>query len=93
MTKMAGTGVGIANVCQRLSARFGRVGQLRLRADGDGGYSVLLTCAGSIGWVKRPGVLIADDEPLAAERLQLLLAKCEASIWSARRPTATARLE
>jgi len=62
---------------------------------GDGGYSVLLDpAAGSIGMGKEAlRVLIADDEPLAAERLQLLLAKCEASIWSARRPTATARLE
>ncbi len=40
---MAGTGVGIANVCQRLSARFGALAKCAYGPRGDGGYSVLLT--------------------------------------------------
>ena len=39
----AGTGVGIANVCQRLSARFGSLAKCSYGPRGDGGYSVLLT--------------------------------------------------
>jgi hypothetical protein len=39
----AGTGVGIANVCQRLSARFGSLAKCAYGPRGDGGYSVLLT--------------------------------------------------
>jgi hypothetical protein len=39
----AGTGVGIANVCQRLSARFGSMAKCAYGPRGDGGYSVLLT--------------------------------------------------
>ena len=38
-----GTGVGIANVCQRLSARFGSLAKCAYGSRGDGGYSVLLT--------------------------------------------------
>ena len=38
-----GTGVGIANVCQRLSARFGSMAKCAYGPRGDGGYSVLLT--------------------------------------------------
>ena len=38
-----GTGVGIANVCQRLSARFGSLAKCSYGPRGDGGYSVLLT--------------------------------------------------
>ncbi|MFL6745051.1 MAG: sensor histidine kinase [Sphingomicrobium sp.] len=38
-----GTGVGIANVCQRLSARFGSLAKCAYGPRGDGGYSVLLT--------------------------------------------------
>jgi signal transduction histidine kinase len=41
--EMAGTGVGIANVCQRLSARFGPLASCDYGPTGDGGYSVLLT--------------------------------------------------
>jgi len=41
--EMAGTGVGIANVCQRLSARFGSLAKCAYGPRGDGGYSVLLT--------------------------------------------------
>ncbi len=37
------TGVGIANVCQRLSARFGSLSKCAYGPRGDGGYSVLLT--------------------------------------------------
>jgi len=37
------TGVGIANVCQRLSARFGSLAKCAYGPRGDGGYSVLLT--------------------------------------------------
>jgi len=40
---LAGTGVGIANVCQRLSARFGSLAKCAYGPRGDGGYSVLLT--------------------------------------------------
>jgi LytS/YehU family sensor histidine kinase len=40
---IAGTGVGIANVCQRLSARFGSLAKCAYGPRGDGGYSVLLT--------------------------------------------------
>ena len=40
---IAGTGVGIANVCQRLSARFGSMAKCAYGPRGDGGYSVLLT--------------------------------------------------
>jgi hypothetical protein len=39
----AGTGVGIANVCQRLSARYGSLAKCAYGPRGDGGYSVLLT--------------------------------------------------
>jgi signal transduction histidine kinase len=39
----AGTGVGITNVCQRLSARFGSLAKCAYGPRGDGGYSVLLT--------------------------------------------------
>jgi hypothetical protein len=39
----SGTGVGITNVCQRLSARFGSLAKCAYGARGDGGYSVLLT--------------------------------------------------
>jgi two-component system LytT family sensor kinase len=39
----AGTGVGIANVCQRLSARYGTLAKCAYGPRGDGGYSVLLT--------------------------------------------------
>jgi hypothetical protein len=39
----AGTGVGIANVCDRLSARFGSLAKCAYGPRGDGGYSVLLT--------------------------------------------------
>src|SRR3982751_1245041 len=38
-----GTGVGIANVCQRLNARFGSLAKCAYGPRGDGGYSVLLT--------------------------------------------------
>ena len=38
-----GTGVGIANVCQRLQARFGSLAKCAYGSRGDGGYSVLLT--------------------------------------------------
>jgi hypothetical protein len=38
-----GTGVGIANVCQRLTARFGSLAKCAYGPTGDGGYSVLLT--------------------------------------------------
>ena len=41
--EIAGTGVGIANVCQRLSARFGPLAKCAYGPRGDGGYSVLLT--------------------------------------------------
>jgi hypothetical protein len=41
--EIAGTGVGIANVCQRLSARFGSLAKCAYGPRGDGGYSVLLT--------------------------------------------------
>jgi LytS/YehU family sensor histidine kinase len=37
------TGVGIANVCQRLTARFGSLARCAYGPRGDGGYSVLLT--------------------------------------------------
>ena len=40
---ISGTGVGIANVCQRLSARFGSMAKCAYGPRGDGGYSVLLT--------------------------------------------------
>jgi LytS/YehU family sensor histidine kinase len=39
----AGTGVGIANVCQRLSARFGSLAHCAYGPTEDGGYRVLLT--------------------------------------------------
>jgi hypothetical protein len=39
----SGTGVGITNVCQRLSARFGSMAKCAYGPRGDGGYSVLLT--------------------------------------------------
>jgi two-component system LytT family sensor kinase len=38
-----GTSVGIANVCQRLAARFGQLAKCAYGPTGDGGYSVLLT--------------------------------------------------
>jgi len=38
-----GTGVGIANVCQRLSARFGSLAKCVYGPTPDGGYSVVLT--------------------------------------------------
>ena len=41
--EIEGTGVGIANVCQRLSARFGSLAKCAYGPRGDGGYSVLLT--------------------------------------------------
>ena len=41
--EITGTGVGIANVCQRLSARFGPLAKCAYGPRGDGGYSVLLT--------------------------------------------------
>jgi hypothetical protein len=40
---VASTGVGITNVCQRLSARFGSMAKCAYGPRGDGGYSVLLT--------------------------------------------------
>jgi two-component system LytT family sensor kinase len=40
---LVSTGVGIANVCQRLSARFGSLAKCAYGPRGDGGYSVLLT--------------------------------------------------
>ena len=40
---LSGTGVGIANVCQRLSARFGSLAKCAYGPRDDGGYSVLLT--------------------------------------------------
>jgi LytS/YehU family sensor histidine kinase len=39
----AGTGVGIANVCDRLKARFGSLARCEYGATADGGYRVLLT--------------------------------------------------
>jgi hypothetical protein len=41
--EIAGTGVGIANVCQRLSARFGSLASCAYGSTEDGGYHVLLT--------------------------------------------------
>jgi LytS/YehU family sensor histidine kinase len=38
-----GTGVGIANVCDRLKARFGSLARCEYGATADGGYRVLLT--------------------------------------------------
>jgi LytS/YehU family sensor histidine kinase len=38
-----GPGLGLANVCQRLSARFGSLAKCAYGPRGDGGYSVLLT--------------------------------------------------
>jgi two-component sensor histidine kinase len=38
-----GTGVGIANVCQRLSARFGSLANCAYGPTADGGYRVVLT--------------------------------------------------
>jgi two-component system, LytTR family, sensor kinase len=40
---MAGTGVGIANVCQRLTARFGTLANCEYGPTADGGYRVVLT--------------------------------------------------
>jgi hypothetical protein len=40
---LGGTGVGIANVCQRLSARFGSLAKCEYGPSGDNGYRVLLT--------------------------------------------------
>jgi two-component system, LytTR family, sensor kinase len=40
---LVSTGVGIANVSQRLSARFGSLAKCAYGPRGDGGYSVLLT--------------------------------------------------
>ena len=40
---LVSTGVGIANVCQRLSARFGSLAKCAYGPRGNGGYSVLLT--------------------------------------------------
>lgn len=40
---LASTGVGIANVCQRLTARFGTLARCEYGPTGDGGYRVLLT--------------------------------------------------
>jgi two-component sensor histidine kinase len=42
-SETAGTGVGIANVCQRLSARFGSLANCAYGPTADGGYRVLLT--------------------------------------------------
>jgi LytS/YehU family sensor histidine kinase len=42
-TKPDGTGVGIANVCQRLEARFGRAAKCEFGPTADGGYRVLMT--------------------------------------------------
>ena len=39
----SGTGVGIANVCQRLTARFGSLARCDYGPTADGGYRVLLT--------------------------------------------------
>ena len=38
-----GTGVGLANVCQRLEARFGSRGSCRFGAMSGGGFKVALT--------------------------------------------------
>ena len=74
-----GTGVGLANVCQRLDARFGSARAMPTSARST---RAAIKCrhdpaAGSDRWLIRAAlkVLIADDEPLAAERLQLLLAR------------------
>ena len=74
-----GTGLGLANVCQRLEARFGSRASCRFGPMTGGGYKVSLTMPVEIEWLKLNPlrVLIADDEPLAAERLQLLLARAE----------------
>ena len=41
--KPEGTGVGLANVCQRLEARFGRAAKCEFGPTTDGGYRVLMT--------------------------------------------------
>ena len=41
--EIAGTGVGISHVCQRLSARFGALASCAYGGTQDGGYRVLLT--------------------------------------------------
>ena len=41
--KPEGTGVGLANVCQRLDARFGRAAKCEFGPATDGGYRVLMT--------------------------------------------------
>ena len=72
-----GTGLGLANVCQRLEARWGNVpaaGRADVRRWIQGGVDD----AGRYPCLSEPlRVLIADDEPLAAERLQLLLARAD----------------
>ena len=41
--KLEGTGVGLANVCQRLEARFGQAAKCEFGPTTDGGYRVLMT--------------------------------------------------
>ena len=41
-TPAEGTGLGLANVCQRLSARFGETADCHFGPTGDGGYRVLM---------------------------------------------------
>jgi len=41
--KPDGTGVGLANVCQRLEARFGSAASCEFGPTADGGYRVLMT--------------------------------------------------
>ena len=86
-----GTGVGLANVCQRLEAHFGKRAECRFGPI-EGGYRFDRHAVGST---------MTDEPPLKgpdcrrraarAERLQMLLARSTASTWSAPPATAKAR--
>ena len=72
-----GTGVGLRNVCDRLIARYGARAGCMHGADPDGGYTVHLYMPVVQQWLSAAPlrVMVVDDEPLAVERLQLLLAR------------------
>ena len=74
-----GTGLGLANVCQRLDARFGSRASCRFGANDRRRVQGFTDDAGRDQWLRtsRSGSSSPTTSRLAAERLQLLLARSE----------------
>ena len=70
-----GTGVGLANVRERLTARYGAMAGVPARPRSRRRLYRPSLYAGGARMSAPLRAMIVDDEPLAVERLQLLLAR------------------